>query len=78
MSIKNLIELGNLLSKPLGPSGRPYRRRTIVGADKGHWLLEYVYNESYGYSYEYAWERMTDEDMRMSRCYADDYTGVRV
>ena len=78
MSIKKLIERGNLMSKPLGPSGKPYRRRTIVGADKGHWRVEYEYNEPYGYSYEYTWERMTDEDMRMSRCYADDYTGVRV
>lgn len=75
MSLATLIALSKI--KPLDPEGREYRRKQIVGADKGHWRVEYEYDMPGGYSYTYFWERMTDEEMRRSWCYADDYEGTK-
>lgn len=78
MSLKGLIELAKIAKeKAVGPSGREYRTKQIIGADKGHWLVEYGYRETYGWSSETAWERMADREMRLYRCFADDYEGDR-
>ena len=49
----------------------------VVGADKGHWAVEYGYRMQGGHSETVFWERMTDEEMRATRCYADDYEGKK-
>lgn len=73
MSLKALIELSKIKLKD--SQGREYRSKKIIGADKGHWLVEYCYEMPGGYSYEREWQRMTDEEMVKCQCFADDYEG---
>ena len=75
MSLAALIKLSKIL--PLDPDGKEYFCKKIVGADKGHWHVEYTYHIPGGYSYTYFWERMSDEDMRNTQCFADDYKGKK-
>lgn len=60
MSLSALIAL----SKELGSeelaakfNGKIPMQRKIVGYSKGHWLVEYTFRESYGYSCESRWEQ---------------------
>lgn len=69
----SLIKLLGL--KRLDPNGEEYYSRSIESASKGHWLVVYKYHISGGYKQSSFWERMTDEQMRSSQCYADDYVG---
>lgn len=74
MSLKALIALSKINQVPkLCPNGEEYLSKTIVGADKGHWRVEYTRSMPGGYSYSYFWERMTNKEMRDCQCYADDY-----
>ena len=76
MSLAALIALaGNL--KRVDPNGREYHSKVVCGADKGHWLVEYSYRIQGGHQVTSFWERMTDNEMRKTQCFADDYTGPR-
>lgn len=78
MSLAALIELSKLggLEK-VDPDGRKYHSKKIEGASKGHWLCNYTYKEQWGHSETTFWERMSNRQMRMTQCFADDYTGDR-
>ena len=71
MSLYKLLMLSR--KRPVDPEGNEYRSKKVVGADKGHWRVEYCYEMQGGYSYTYFWERMSDSEMDSSHCYADDH-----